>query len=91
MAARSAQRADGTRGEPAAIKTVEQGAATSVWAAFVAAPAQIGGHYCEDCHVAGPAETGWSGGVRPWALDPQRARALWAKSEELVGECFPHA
>jgi hypothetical protein len=29
-----------------------------------------------------------SGGVRPYALDPARAEALWAKSEELVGESF---
>jgi NAD(P)-dependent dehydrogenase (short-subunit alcohol dehydrogenase family) len=26
--------------------------------------------------------------VRPYAVDPERARALWARSEELVGECF---
>jgi hypothetical protein len=29
-----------------------------------------------------------SGGVRPYALDSMRAEALWAKSEELVGESF---
>ena len=29
-----------------------------------------------------------SGGVRPYALDPEHAKALWAKSEELVGERF---
>ncbi len=28
------------------------------------------------------------GGVRPYALDPDNARALWAKSEEMVGERF---
>ena len=28
------------------------------------------------------------GGVRPYALDPDRARALWAKSEEMVEERF---
>jgi hypothetical protein len=27
-------------------------------------------------------------GVRPYALDPQRAKALWSKSEQLVGEQF---
>ena len=27
-------------------------------------------------------------GVRTYALDPERARALWAKSEEMVGERF---
>jgi hypothetical protein len=28
------------------------------------------------------------GGVRPYALDPDRAKALWSKSEEMVGERF---
>jgi hypothetical protein len=28
-------------------------------------------------------------GVKPYALDPERAKALWAKSEEMVGERFP--
>ena len=27
-------------------------------------------------------------GVRAYALDPERAQALWARSEELVGERF---
>jgi hypothetical protein len=27
-------------------------------------------------------------GVRAYALDPDRARALWAKSESMVGERF---
>jgi len=72
-------------------KTIPQGAATSVWAAFIARPEDIGGRYCEDCHVAevttadlGPT----SPGVRPYALDVENAKALWAKSEELVGEKF---
>jgi hypothetical protein len=30
-----------------------------------------------------------SEGVRPYALDPANAEALWKKSEELVGETFP--
>jgi hypothetical protein len=28
------------------------------------------------------------GGVKPYALDPERARALWAKGEQMVGERF---
>ena len=28
-------------------------------------------------------------GVRSYALDPDTARALWTRSEELVGEQFP--
>jgi hypothetical protein len=31
---------------------------------------------------------GIRGGVRPYALDLDSAKALWAKSEELVGEHF---
>jgi NAD(P)-dependent dehydrogenase (short-subunit alcohol dehydrogenase family) len=77
---------------PFKLKTVPQGAATSVWAGVVAAADEVGGRYCEDCHVttlvtAEPLDP-ISGGVRPYALDAARAAALWAKSEELVGERF---
>ena len=73
------------------VKTVRQGAATSVWAAFVAPAEEVGGHYCADCQVSQVAEgliSPVSPGVRPYALDPERAKALWAKSEEMVGERF---
>ncbi|RBP09127.1 NAD(P)-dependent dehydrogenase (short-subunit alcohol dehydrogenase family) [Roseiarcus fermentans] len=75
---------------PFAMKSVAQGAATSVWAAVVAGADEVGGRYCEDCRVAEVVEAGPNvlGGVRPHALDPERARALWAKSEEMVGERF---
>jgi len=70
-------------------KTIPQGAATSVWAACVADAEAVGGHYCEDCHVAEISNTpGIRGGVQPYALDPKRAQALWEKSEQLVGERF---
>ena len=69
-------------------KTIPQGAATSVWAGVVAAADEVGGHYCEDCHVAEVVSGQVFGGVRPYALDPERAKALWAKSEEMVGERF---
>jgi NAD(P)-dependent dehydrogenase (short-subunit alcohol dehydrogenase family) len=70
-------------------KTIPQGAATSVWAGVVAPADAVGGHYCEDCHVAEIVEdTRFRGGVRPYALDPERAKALWAKSEEMVAERF---
>lgn len=84
----SSQSADGTPSEPVKVKTVPQGAATSVWAAFVASSGEIGGRYCEDCHV-GEIEDNAYRGVRSYAVDPERARALWALSEELVGEQFP--
>ena len=74
-------------------KTIPQGAATSVWAAAVAPANEIGGQYCENCHVGHvvPDEapiTAVSEGVRGYALDPNSAEAIWKKSEELVGESF---
>jgi len=70
-------------------KTVPQGAATSVWAGFVAPADLVGGKFCEDCQVAERNENPAArGGVRGYALDPENAKALWAKSEELVGERF---
>jgi NAD(P)-dependent dehydrogenase (short-subunit alcohol dehydrogenase family) len=73
---------------PFSWKSIPQGAATSVWAACVADAGTIGGRYCEDCHVAEVVTVPGMLGVRPYALDPQRAQALWQKSEELVGERF---
>ena len=73
-------------------KTIPQGAATSIWAGVVADADEIGGRYCENCHVTTKVTdepiTATSEGVRPYALDPERAKALWAKSEEMVGERF---
>jgi NAD(P)-dependent dehydrogenase (short-subunit alcohol dehydrogenase family) len=74
-------------------KSIPQGAATSVWAAVVAPAEEIGGQYCENCHVGRivPEDapiTAVSEGVRGYALDPHSAEALWKKSEELVGESF---
>jgi len=74
-------------------KTIPQGAATSVWAGVVAPGDEIGGRYCENCHVgqvvADDVTIGPIGErVRAYALDPTGAEALWKKSEELVGERF---
>ena len=72
------------------FKTVPQGAATTVWAGFVASADAIGGRYCEDCHVCEVNDDPTSrAGVRSYALNPSRAEALWRKSEEMVGERFP--
>lgn len=78
-------------GQPAfEFKSIPQGAATSVWAGVVAPVDDVGGRYCEDCHVADIVDGGADlrGGVRPYALNAEHAKALWAKSEELVGERF---
>jgi NAD(P)-dependent dehydrogenase (short-subunit alcohol dehydrogenase family) len=74
-------------------KTIPQGAATSVWAGVVAPADEIGGRYCENCHVAqviadGVAASTIVEGVLAYALDPNTAEALWKKSEEMVGESF---
>ncbi len=70
-------------------KTVAQGAATSVWAGFVASADEVGGQYCEDCHVADVNDDPTSGtGVRSYALDSERAKALWRKSETMTDEHF---
>ena len=76
---------------PVAWKTIPQGAATSVWAGVVAAAAEVGGRYCENCHVSPLVDatvSPLSEGVRAYALDPERAAALWALSEAMVGERF---
>jgi NAD(P)-dependent dehydrogenase (short-subunit alcohol dehydrogenase family) len=74
-------------------KTVPQGAATSVWAGVVVPGDEIGGRYCENCHIGNVVPddvtiSAISEGVRGYALDPNTAEALWKKSEELVGESF---
>lgn len=72
-------------------KTIPQGAATSVWAGFVASADDVGGRYSENCQLSPVTDgliTPGSPGVRPYALDSEHAKALWAKSEEMVGEQF---
>jgi len=53
---------------------------------------EIGGQYCEDCHVAhvvpDDLPVGTNEGVRGYAIDPKTAEALWKKSEDLVRESF---
>ncbi|MGC2788381.1 MAG: SDR family NAD(P)-dependent oxidoreductase [Roseiarcus sp.] len=71
------------------FKTIPQGAATTVWAGAVGAADEVGGRYCEDCHVAEiEPDATKRVGVKPYALNPETAKALWAKSEEMVSERF---
>lgn len=79
--------------EPFELKTPEQGAATTLWAGFVADTEKHGGTYCEDCGISpvltGDAEVSiFAPGVMPYALDPESARALWDKANAMVGENF---
>jgi NAD(P)-dependent dehydrogenase (short-subunit alcohol dehydrogenase family) len=76
------------------MKSVMQGAATSVWAGTSALLDGLGGVYCEDCDIAAlsPDEDATSpgsgitaSGVRQWAIDPEGAETLWALSEKMTG------
>jgi len=79
-------------------KSVEQGAATSVWCATSPLLDGLGGLYAQDCDVArlldhtDPAVIAAANsfgpaalGVMDYAVDPTSAERLWALSEQLVG------
>ena len=73
---------------PIQFKTVEAGAATSVYTATAPELDGRGGLYLEDCGVADVDDTSEAGGVRSYAVDPDTAARLWTLSEELVGQSF---
>lgn len=71
------------------FKSVEAGAATSVWAATSPALADKSGLYLEDCQISHPVTEDNPGfGYAPYALDAVAAEKLWQLSEEIVGERF---
>ncbi|QJB31672.1 SDR family NAD(P)-dependent oxidoreductase [Chitinophaga oryzae] len=73
----------------ASLKTVSQGAATTVWCATSPLLNQIGGVYCEDADVAALATGEFaSGGVKPYSLDKSGAKRLWTLTEEMIGHKF---
>ena len=76
-------------GPKLSFKSVEQGAATTVWAAVSEELESAGGSYLEDCRLSrpneGPADLF---GYQDYAVDPDNAAKLWQLSEELVGEKF---
>jgi len=76
------------KGEPMKMKTVEQGAATSVWAATAPQLSGEGAIYLEDCHIGIATAPGGNGGVESYALDHSDADRLWTLSEKLVGQTF---
>jgi NAD(P)-dependent dehydrogenase (short-subunit alcohol dehydrogenase family) len=70
-------------------KSVEEGAATQVFAATAPELEGRGGLYLEDCQVAAVDDAPEAlSGVMPYALDPQNAERLWEVSEKLVGQRF---
>jgi NAD(P)-dependent dehydrogenase (short-subunit alcohol dehydrogenase family) len=71
------------------FKSVEQGAATSTFAATAPELEGRGGLYLEDCHVAAINDAPDAlEGVKSYALDPENAERLWQLSERLVGTTF---
>lgn len=79
------------------LKTIEQGAATTVWCATSSLLDHTGGVYCEDADIAELDlgnivhlynEPSTLRGVQPYSLDEANAKRLWALSEELSGVVF---
>lgn len=72
---------------PSPLKTIAQGASTSLWAATSPQLAGKGGVYCADCDIS-PIVADDSpdvSGVRRWAIDPDQAARLWDLSLRLIG------
>ena len=71
------------------LKTIPQGAATTVWCATSTLLDTVGGVYCEDVEVAPIAtETAISSGVKLYSLDEDNAKRLWLLSEKMSGITF---
>ena len=71
------------------VKTVEQGAATSVLLAASPTLEGTGGRYFEDCNEARIVERRGQpggGGVARYALDPSNAERLWELSLKMVAD-----
>jgi len=81
----------------AKLKTIPQGAATTIWCATSPLLENIGGVYCENCDIAeiddGQIEHRFDEpstirGVQPYSIDPENAEKLWKLSEEMIGIKF---
>lgn len=73
----------------ASLKTIPQGAATTVWCASSTSLNNIGGVYCEDVEIAELAnDNEISNGVKGYSLDEDNAKRLWTLSEEMTGLKF---
>ena len=68
------------------VKTIDQGAATSVLLAASPEVEGVTGRYYEDCAQAPVIHEreGHTGGVAPYVLDPANADRLWQISEQLT-------
>ena len=81
----------------ALLKTIPQGAATTIWCATSPMLNNIGGVYCEDADIAeldlGNIEHRFDDpstirGVQPYSLDYDNAKRLWDLSERMTGITF---
>ncbi|HCA06618.1 SDR family NAD(P)-dependent oxidoreductase [Chryseobacterium sp.] len=81
----------------AKLKTIPQGAATTVWCATSPDLQNTGGVYCENCDIAeidlGKIEHRYDEpttirGVQPYSIDQENAERLWKLSEEMLGFTF---
>jgi NAD(P)-dependent dehydrogenase (short-subunit alcohol dehydrogenase family) len=72
-----------------ALKTIPQGAATTIWAATSQLLNETGGVYLEDVDIAELAiDPSIPNGVKPYSLEETSARQLWKLTEELTGVTF---
>jgi NAD(P)-dependent dehydrogenase (short-subunit alcohol dehydrogenase family) len=73
----------------ASLKTIPQGAATTVWCATSPLLQNIGGVYCEDADIATLADdVKATNGVKLYSLDENNAKQLWTISEAMTGLQF---
>ncbi len=81
----------------AKLKTIAQGAATTVWCATSPQLNGIGGVYCENTDIAeldeGNIENNYNEpaslrGVQPYSVNAENAKRLWTLSEEMTGISF---
>jgi len=79
------------------LKTIPQGAATTLWCATSPLLENIGGVYCENCDIAeidnGQIEHRFDEpstirGVQSYSIDYENAKKLWKLSEEMIGIKF---
>jgi NAD(P)-dependent dehydrogenase (short-subunit alcohol dehydrogenase family) len=69
-------------------KTIEEGAATSVWCAVHPQLDGKGGVYCENGDIAVITDIPYTPGVFKWAVNDADAERLWTLSEQLTGSKF---
>jgi NAD(P)-dependent dehydrogenase (short-subunit alcohol dehydrogenase family) len=73
----------------ASLKSIPQGAATTVWCATSPQLNNIGGVYCEDVNIAElSSESAPTSGVKPYSLNEHNAKRLWQWSEETTDIAF---